>query len=303
MAIPLSIFNIRCLQFFQGHDKPIVFPAKEAAGDNESSLEDTQYLSSLETQSDPIIPSQSPFDDADASSSNAEISKSDSCVGGSTSEIFMLDNVNGFNLIDGSNNELDTRKPEKADDLHTPKMGYENSAFTKVPSSKQPLATNEVSEVLNVEETPLVISAAEGAEGLPLTDVPDPIFLGDNTGEFVNTLFCEEDLLQSSELEEQEEILYNADTINVPLSNTHGSTSPVSGNIPPHNTPVIGSNKGEVNLVDLRLALTQVFDNEQEDEQPHMDNNSHDFRRSVSADVYHEKDKEHGSRLRHNSGT
>ncbi|CAB4006059.1 MAP3K7 C-terminal isoform X3 [Paramuricea clavata] len=203
----------------------------------------------------------------------------------------MASEIDDPNVSDGSNKAIEVKNSNVAHEIHSPNTAHESSAFTKVAPSKQSWPTREVGEIPKVEDIPLFMPAPEGAVGYT-SDIPELIYRDEKTSEMLNAL---EDNTESFEI--QSEILNNTDTINIPQQNhTHGSASPVSGNIPPHNTPVIGSNIGEINLQDVRLALT-AFNDELADD--HVDN-GHDFRRSFSADVYHE-DREHGMRLRHHS--
>lgn len=280
------------LQFFHGHDTPIVYPVKETAADNDTNDTPSDVTNSLETQSEPIFPSESPFNNVVESLINTEISRSDPCVAGNVLENLMASEIDDPNVSDGSNKAIEVKNSNVAHEIHSPNTAHGSSAFTKVAPSKQPWTTREVGEIPKVEDIPLFMPAPEGAVGYT-ADIPELIYRDEKTSEMLNAL---EDNTESFEI--QSEILNNTDTINIPQQNhTHGSTSPVSGNIPPHNTPVIGSNKGEINLQDVRLALT-AFNDEFADD--HMDN-GHDFRRSFSADAYHE-DREHGMRLRHHSG-
>ena len=233
----------------------------------------------------------------DESLINTEISRGDPCF--AVSEDPTTNEIEDSNKTDGSD------KSPKISDPNVPGLNDsivreigENSAFTKVAPSGQPWTTSEEGEIPKEEELSLFMPPPEGAEKF---DVPELIYLDAHTSQMFNAALSAENDTESSGVEIQSEMFANTDTINVPQQNhSHGSTSPVSGNIPPHNTPLIGSSKGEINLQDVRLALTQVFNNELADEQ-HVDN-GHDFRRSVSADVYHEKDKDHTVKLRHNSG-
>ena len=270
---------------------------------NDAPSEVSHVTCSLETQSEPIFPSESPFENVDTSLISTEISKSDPCVGVSADPT--SNDIEDCNKMDGSNKAHEINNSnvvEKNDsnvaEIHSSDMVHENSAFTKVAPSNQLWTTNVEEEMTKVEESSLFMPLTEGEEKF---DIPELIYLDANTSQMFNDGLLAEDNIENSGIEIQSEILTNIDTINVPQQNHgHGSTSPVSGNIPPHNTPVIGSNNGEVNLQDVRLALTQVFSHEYADEQ-HMEN-GHDFRRSVSADVYQEKDKDHTTKLRHNSG-
>jgi hypothetical protein len=249
----------------------------------------------LEIHSEPIFPSECPFNNVDTSLINTEISRSDPCV--AVSEELMANEIDDSNIIDGSD-KADEINNSHVTEIHSSNLAHQNSAFTKVTPSSQPLTTNEVGEIPKVEELSLLMTTPEGAEGF---DIPELTYLDESTSQMFNTALSADNNSESSDLETLSDILNNTDTINVPLQDhIHGSVSPLSGNIPPHNTPVIGSNRGEINLQDVQLALTQAFNDELANEQ-HMEN-GHDFRRSVSADVHHEKDKEHGMRLRHNSG-
>ena len=213
----------------------------------------------------------------DESLLGAEISKSDPGIAGNISQEPVL------SIIDSSN------------------MARENSAFTKVAPSKQAWTTSGAVEDQNVQNVPLPMPP-DGEESTA-SDINAVQSHLDENSAMVTTIpagnivdgFCLE-----------REVLNNTETLNVGFKD-HLSTSPVSGNIPPHNTPVIGTNKGEINLQDVQLALTQVMNCEIQDVRDEFDlhvdiENGYDYRRSIS-DVLPETEKEHDVKLRHHSGT
>ena len=260
-----------------------MYPEKEVAGDSESTTEATSTNYSLEINTEPL-PSEYALNNMKESLTNTEISKSDPCVTGNVSEDLMTETFDRPNVVDGFNTTHEINKSDEPDEVQSSDMAaHENSAFTRVVPSEQLPAESEVEKILKTDDLPLF-----GAERY----IPAPE--DGETSEMLNTGLSTEDNTEG--FVPEDEMLNNLDTINVPLQDhIHGSVSPVSGNIPPHNTPVIGANKGEVNLQDVRLALTQVFNEEDADY-------THDYRRSFSADVYHEKEKDQAMRLRHNSG-
>lgn len=280
------------LQFFNGHNVPIIYPEKEVAGGSETA---TEVSDNLEINTEPILPSEHALNNVKDSLIDTEISKSDPCVTGNVSEDLTTEAFDRLSIVDGFNTTHENNGSDVSREVQTSDIAHENSAFTKVIPDKQPSATSVVDKILKTEDTPLLMPAPEEPY------IPDLVCLDEDTSDMENTTFSTEDNTENFGPELKGEILNNSDTINVPpQDHSQDSTSPVSGNIPPHNTPVIGANKGEINLQDVRLALTQVFNDENADGQ-HVDN-GHDYRRSVSADVFHEKEKEQGMRLRHNSG-
>ena len=290
-AIQFEIL-ILSLQFFNGHDTPIAYPEKETADDNDTSSDITN---SLEIHSEPAIPSNYAFNDESESVMDKEICMSDpGLTVGNLSEELVVDKLDGSSSKEREqqNNTRETSDPDLIHHIDSSDMPHENSAFTKVAPSKQQSTSSGMGETSNVED-----QQVEGAVGF---DIPELTYLDRNNSEKLITSI--ENNNENFELPSKTEIPNNTDTVNDALHrDTFLRTPHVTGNIPPHNSPVCGSNKEEINLQDVQIALTQVFNNGFGDEQ-HLEN-GHDFRRSVSADVYtHEKEKDPEIRLRHHSG-
>lgn len=192
--------------------------------------------------------------------------------------------------------------PDQEHEINSPNVEHKYSAFSKVTPSKAWEAVEVHDEALKLDESlSVVIPSPEEAKGFT-SNVPELIYLDENTSELLKKGFFSRDDHENYGQEVHAQSRRSADATPVPPLIDHilGSTSPVSGNVPPHNTPVIGAKAGEINLQDVRMALTQVFNNGLEDGQ-HLEN-GHDLRRSFSADVYHERDKEHAMKHRHHSG-
>ncbi|XP_046850799.1 mitogen-activated protein kinase kinase kinase 7-like isoform X2 [Xenia sp. Carnegie-2017] len=277
------------MQFFKGHHTPIVYPEKKTASFVENSGDPSESSESLSTQSEPVFPSQLPFESTERTSIKGETTQSDpgdlrfeKCEL-NPSELQTLSEENESNNADGTSRG---KKDPSSDIVH------ENRAFAQVTSGIDPLALQfddgRNAEALNSHFT----------QEIP-PDIPEQINGGEKEKGLL-VLFPTDDANFDTEgTVEQTEIASNPNLVKIPSRDSpYGRASPISGNVPPHNTPVIGSNKGELNLLDVQMALNQVFSEECND---HVEN-GHDFQRSHSAgQVSYEGRKEQVTKQRHYS--
>lgn len=272
---------------------PIVFPDKDTASDSEKSSNLSESLVT-ETHSEPIFPSDTVRElDVERSSDvdDDKIWKSDPCSFQSLAEP-----ETRVELLDDSRKELasNTMSGPLHGSLDRGNSSMDDQQVSITASQAESIVTssNEVTTATGPEsDTPKDYETeTRDSRSCPkLAEITVPVGdLSDSTTQVI-----------PSDIFENGGNLNAAENERVDLS---VNSSPVPGQVPPHNTPVIGANHSEINPQDVRRALTQAFNGEQTNRQQ-LTYNEHSFRRSVSDGVYPEKPKDPAVKLRHKSGS
>lgn len=270
------------MKFFKGQDTPIVYPDKEPAPESDVSSEVSENQLTG-ARSEPIFPSDiDRLNDVEESSDSEEtkLSKSDPCF---------------------SQSQIDERKgiidylEERADEANSCKEPeLLDNGDEKLPNDKQ---RSEVEAAISFSAlTPSTSASRLDTLKDHKPERSNPELSGDFAPADDHIDALSDQVLQCA-ISKNSGYLTVAENERAELDL---SPSPIPGNVPPHNTPVIGENNLEINLQAVRRALTHAFNDEPTELQMQA-NNEHNFRRSVSAGVYPEKQKDPALKMRHHS--